>query len=228
MKKIIIVITTIVVYSLLIIPLITMKKASAEIVVNNSEENKPGTISLSASSAVPDGYLLCDGREVSRTTYAALFAVIGTSAGEGDGSTTFNLPNLQGKTAVGKNTGTFNTLGKTGGEETHKLTTSEIPKHKHDISSGTVSTTSLVGKMWNLVYEGSNAMGSASGVISKGVGSTETEKYTIPATMQMGKDAIKLDASHNHTLSGNTKANGSNGAHNNLQPYITLNYVIKY
>ena len=65
--------------------------------------------------SVPDGWLLCNGAAVSRSTYAALFAVIGTKHGSGDGSTTFNLPNLanrfvEGTTSIGS-VGTFKSAG---------------------------------------------------------------------------------------------------------------------
>lgn len=55
---------------------------------------KAGTILVNTTNSLPDGYLLCDGAEVSRETYSALFAVIGTYYGDGDGVTTFNVPNL--------------------------------------------------------------------------------------------------------------------------------------
>src|SRR5690606_11752046 len=75
----------------------------------------------------------CDGSAVSRTDYADLFEVIGTSYGVGDGSTTFNLPNLQGRVPVGLDTGQteFNALGKTGGAKTHTLTIDQMPSHSH-------------------------------------------------------------------------------------------------
>lgn len=78
-----------------------------------------GSIMVYAGSSAPAGYLLCDGDAVSRTTYASLFAVIGENYGAGDGSTTFNLPNLKGRVPVGLDTGDsdFNTLGKDGGSK---------------------------------------------------------------------------------------------------------------
>ena len=84
-------------------------------------------------NTAPANWLVCDGSAVSRTTYADLFAVIGTSYGEGDGSTTFNLPNKKGKVSVGLDTEDtdFNEIGKTGGEKTHKLTIAEMPSHEH-------------------------------------------------------------------------------------------------
>ena len=91
----------------------------------------PGVISAFAGSTAPTGYLICDGSAVSRTTYSALFSVIGTTYGTGDGSTTFNVPDLTGRVAVGKNSGTFSALGGKGGEERHTMSISEMPTHNH-------------------------------------------------------------------------------------------------
>jgi microcystin-dependent protein len=101
-----------------------------------------------AEGSVPTGWLICGGQAVSRTTYAALFAVIGTTYGTGDGSTTFNVPDLRGRMISGKDdmgssaanrltnaasgvTGT--TLGASGGTENKTLTTNELPAHTHDV-----------------------------------------------------------------------------------------------
>lgn len=96
--------------------------------------NNVGDIKMTACAAAPAKWIICDGREVSRTRYADLFANIGTAYGSGDGSTTFNVPDFRGRTAFGKNAGTFSTLGATGGEEQHTLTVQEMPAHSHEIT----------------------------------------------------------------------------------------------
>ena len=81
----------------------------------------------------PENWLICDGREVSRPTYAELFNVIGTNYGSGDGSTTFNLPDKRGRVSVGldSNDSDFNSIGKHSGEKTHILKIDEMPSHNH-------------------------------------------------------------------------------------------------
>jgi microcystin-dependent protein len=98
-------------------------------------------------AGAPSGWLFCYGQAVSRATYAALFGAIGTYYGTGDGSTTFNVPDCRGRVDAGKDdmggvsanrltnqSGGLNgdTLGATGGSETHTLTTAQIPAHNHD------------------------------------------------------------------------------------------------
>lgn len=104
----------------------------------------------------PENWLVCDGSAVSRTTYAELFAVIGTSYGSGDGSTTFNLPNKKGKVSVGIDSSDtdFNAIGKTGGEKTHKLTVDEMPRHSHKQQGSTTEAGASTIKV-KMVYANS-------------------------------------------------------------------------
>ena len=147
-----------------------------------------GAIMPFGSNTIPDNWLLCDGRLISRTEYQELFNTIGTTFGAGDGFTTFALPNLAGKVPVGlKSDDTdFDTLGNTGGEKEHTLTVNEIPSHNHD------------------QYVTAGASGSA----------------------------LRNDYANNNRgqaiLQGISTGNKGGGeAHNNLQPYIVQNYIIK-
>ena len=138
-------------------------------------------------SAIPNGFMLCDGSAISRTTYATLFSIIGTTYGAGDGSTTFNIPNLKGKTLVGLDSedNDFDTLGETGGEKTHTLTVDEMPSHDHNVN---FDQSTGGGTSW--LKSGGNSGGPYIGY-------------------------------------GFVNSTGGGQAHNNLQPYITVNYIIK-
>lgn len=162
-----------------------------------------GSISMFAGSTAPNGYLLCDGSAISRTTYAGLYAVIGTTYGTGDGSTTFNLPNLKGKVPVGQDTSdtSFDALGETGGEKTHQLVKNELPKvdaywQMHGAEHGT--------NVYQL--KGNSSIGTYIG----------------------GKYQAISGASGAYSYNNVGISFGNDQAHNNLQPYIVLNYVIKY
>lgn len=99
-----------------------------------------GTVNLTARSTAAPGYLLCDGAAVSRTTYAGLFSAIGTVYGAGDGSTTFNLPDLQGRVPVGKGThASVDVLGENEGAALANRT----PKHYHSYTASMYTSPGL-------------------------------------------------------------------------------------
>lgn len=149
-------------------------------------------------TSAPAGYLLCYGQNVSRTTYANLFAVIGTTYGIGDGSTTFTLPDSRGRVSAGKDNmgGTSasrltgitggvdgNVLGATGGAESHVLTVAQMPAHDHDIY---------------------NAAGGGGAYAA-----------TVASPADNGQTPYP------------TESVGSGEAHNNTQPTIIFNKIIK-
>lgn len=139
-------------------------------------------------SVAPSGWLICNGAPVSRTTYSALFLVIGTTYGSGDGSTTFNLPDMRKRVAVGYDSSDtdFNAIGKTGGEKSHTLTTAEMPSHSHPAADGAKFT---------LIGPGSQGL--------------------------TGSPSVSIASN------SNTGSTGGGTAHNNLQPYLAANFVIK-
>ena len=114
--------------------------------------SETGSIVPWGGTSAPTGWLECDGSAVSRTTYSALFTAIGTTYGSGDGSTTFNVPDIRGRTVCGKDNmggssadrvtdANADSLGGSLGAETHTLTIAEMPLHNHYIvskNSGTV------------------------------------------------------------------------------------------
>ncbi len=99
-----------------------------------------GSIQMYAAATAPNAsWMICNGAAISRTTYAALFALIGTTYGAGDGSTTFNLPNMTGKFPLGVSASApVHALASTGGEETHTMTLNELVPHTH--GAGTLTT----------------------------------------------------------------------------------------
>lgn len=127
-----------------------------------------GAVLLWATGTAPTGWLICDGAAVSRTTYAALYAVIGTTYGVGDGSTTFNLPNLKGRVPAGLDAAQteFNAIAKTGGAKTHTLTAAQMPAHSHTSGAGT--------QILNYTAGGGTMREAASGNLNF-IGSTSTD-----------------------------------------------------
>lgn len=184
-----------------------------------------GDVFDTAASVAPAGSLLCYGQAVSRTTYAALFAAIGTQFGVGDGSTTFNLPDCRGRGRVGKDdmggssanrlTGLSggidgDTLGAVGGTESHTLVTGELPSHSHAAGTLAADSAGAHTHTYQYTYSLGNALSGGSGYNMWGESTTSTSS----------------NGAHTHTISGSTATAGSGTAHNNVQPSIVFNTCI--
>ena|SRR5437867_688328 len=161
-----------------------------------------GTIHPYAGAASPTGFLLCDGAAISRATYATLFAAISTSYGVGDGSTTFNVPDLRGRAPVGVDgaagrLAANDALGNAAGEETHLLTGAESGMN------GNSQTTPI----------------SASAPL--GLGGIYFNAANIPG------GGVSYGYSANGTATQQGIARNADNAHNNMQPYQIVNYIIR-
>ena len=161
-----------------------------------------------SSASVPSGFLECNGAAVSRSTYAALFAIVGTTYGAGDGSSTFNVPDLQDNVAVSKSpnkalasTGGANTVAATGNiggaSANATLSTPQLASHSHpgggNAAPNTVKGQSQLNQNLNPGFSSANTGNTGGG------------------------------DGHSHNLS----ANFSGDATSVLQPYLTVIYIIK-
>ena len=169
-----------------------------------------GKIVMYAGGSAPRGWLLCQGQAVSRTTYAKLFSVIGTTYGSGDGSTTFNIPNMKGRFPLGCGEPTSNTahawgdnltyngvniyneaLGNRGGESMHTLDINQMPSHRH--------------------------------YIREEYGTAPSSSYPPNATYSMiAGDSAGTKSWQNAPISDT----GGGQAHNNMPPYSAVNFLI--
>jgi microcystin-dependent protein len=172
-----------------------------------------GAIRDFGGGTVPDGYLACDGSNVSRTTYAPLFNEVGTTWGTGDGSTTFTLPDFQRRTAVGSGgsgTSTLaNSVGSTGGEETHTLVTAELAAHTHTTDSQGAHTHTVNA---DSTLDAGGASHALSGVTNELVLGNDVSVTT------------SSNGSHTHTA----QSTGSGTAHNVMQPSAVTTKMIRY
>lgn len=185
-----------------------------------------GDYKLSARTADFDGWLLCDGREVFRDAYPQLFAVIGTSFGAGNGVSTFKLPDGRGRVPgiIGNGVGlTSRIMGQAIGEETHTLTTNEMPAHTH---TGTTNTTGAHTHSVNdpghthsqtTVNDDFNNSGANPPGFTADSAGTMTWNNISTSTTGI---SINSNGDHSHTFT--TSSIGAGNAHNVIQPTVFI------
>jgi microcystin-dependent protein len=184
-----------------------------------------GIIDFGGLATPTSNFVIPRGQTISRTTYTTLFALFGTTYGSGDGTTTFNVPDLGGRVVAGLESSPLrltsggsgcagNTLGATCGAETITLATGNLPAHSHSFS-GSVSN------------DGSHSH-NISGYLNTGAGSSTGPVMTNTGTN--GQSSVtSTEGSHNHsgTFSGTTGSTGSGNAVNKTQPTIVLNKLLR-
>ncbi len=158
-----------------------------------------GLVKMTARAMPPANWLLCDGAAVSRTTYAALFQVIGTRYGAGNGTTTFNLPDLRGVIPRGKQSA--QQLGATGGAETKTLQSANIPPHAHLTGDHYHSFTSV------------DVTGASSG--AGGFASPANPVFATFSTPTRG------------TSGGSIAATGGNQPFDAMNPFLSVHFIIR-
>lgn len=206
-----------------------------------------GTIQAFAGATVPDGWFLCNGQAISRTTYWQLFRAIGTTYGTGDGSTTFNVPDLRGRALFGlDNMGgsdagrisVANTLGTTDGAETFNLVEGNVPSHTHTINHAHTGSTASSSAHTHSVTDPGHAHGiprstdsplsGATNYIAGNVDNGQSDTYNANTGISIGSGGV-----HDHTVtvdtyngnSGTGSGSGSNVAH--LPPLMVINWIIR-
>jgi len=213
------------------------KGGFADVAARISAMVPPGVISAYGGGSAPSGYLLCDNSAVDRTTYAALFAAIGTSFGVGDGSTTFNLPDLKGRVPVGRDALVvmFNTLGEDGGSRdavpvnhAHTVDGHEhgLGSHTHTIAHAHTSTNSGLGVTPKAVVAGSDF------AQQSGTPSDQTFYDLDVASTGPSTNANSGGPSIPNTTGGTSPGTDNGdvteaGTDKNVQPYQVINYIIK-
>lgn len=204
-----------------------------------------GSLVMFPSNVPPSGWLLCDGSEVDRVVYSNLFSLIGVTFGIGDGANTFNLPDMRGRFPLGMDdpgAGTAgpanvvanpaaDSIGGTSGSETVTLTSAQMPVHGHSGSTGSDShshsgstsgtgshthsySDSTVGSLAGRADGGGTAYNSSS-ILNKTTGTSGNHTHTVSTSSD----------SHSHTVSVGSA--GSGDAHDNMPPFLAINYIIK-
>jgi len=163
-----------------------------------------GTIVMTGRSAAPSGWVLCQGQALVRADNPGLYAAIGVAYGPGNNTTTFNVPNFKGRVPVGydaSQTG-FDTLGEIGGANSVALSVANLPAHDHEQAKSSRMI------MSQYTEPSPSANDNNSGAVVQGRGAGRYGAYT-------------------NTEGNTTEKTGSGTAHNNLQPYLVVNYMIK-
>jgi microcystin-dependent protein len=160
-----------------------------------------------SSASVPSGFLECNGAAVSRSTYSALFAIVGTTYGAGDGSTTFNVPNLADNVAIGKSNN--KALGTTGGANTVSITAAG------NVGGSTANATLSTAQLASHSHSFQIGNGSPSNFPPLGRNANQTGNTTNAGS----------GGGHSHNISATFSGNAVNAAI--VQPYLTLIYIIK-
>ena len=215
-----------------------------------------GEIKMYGGVYAPEGWVLCDGTAYTGTPnslYKNLFDVIGTSYGNGasGGTGEFNVPDLRGRVMMGAGTGagggaedadggskptggsslTARSLGEWGGAETHVLTITQMPQHAHSVSNHTHTFSATTGTAGNHRHSYTSPL--IPGTRSAKDGGNypgDTEMYPTPDggyTTYAGNHTHSVSGTTDNGGSSNTSNAGSNSAHNILQPYVCVNYIIK-
>tara|TARA_R100000008_G_C3581709_1_gene168999 strand:- start:1528 stop:2184 length:657 start_codon:yes stop_codon:yes gene_type:complete len=205
-----------------------------------------GTIKPWGKATAPAGYVLCDGTAISRTDYADLFGVISTTYGAGNGSTTFNVPNLQGKMAQGYDGSTYNLAG-TGGANTvtvavtnNQAGSSTVTNNQSVTVTGSIDNTSLTSaQLASHRHEMNENNGPITGGNYRKVNGQQVNDGGPTWSPNPMRDAGSgTGHNHSHTLAGTltgTVAVATNltgtitaAGTNSFSPYLVLNYIIKH
>jgi len=190
-------------------------------------EGTIGEIRLFAGTFAPRGWAICTGQSMSIQAYTALFSILGTNYG-GDGRSTFFLPNFSGRTAIGagQSPGTSDyVVGEEGGTPSVTLLITELPVHNHAAVLGTSTPGSAtVSVSISSSADTSTAAGNYLGMSSDG---TYFAPGTAPTIAMASQELSFTSVTGGSQITGFTIAtNGSSGPHNNMQPYLVLNYLI--
>lgn len=189
-----------------------------------------GTIIMSGCVNAPNGWLQCDGQLLAKLDYMDLWLAIGNAYTDISSGTHFKVPDMQGRCAVGNSN--TRALGTYGGEETHTLTVAEMPSHDH---SGTTNTN---GSHTHSITDPGHAHttttfqddynGSADGPAP----SFTTDSVNTPVTrndvVNSNTTGISINSSGSHSHAFTTGTTGSGDAHNIMQPFMVVRYLIKY